>query len=441
MSGNAKVPTEQQQDKAGQPDEAFIDVNQIAEVVEDDGDEPMDEDDDDGEDLEIDEGEYDGPGTDLALSGHDIHVDEDGNIILDMANTSVGHFDKHGKSIFMVESHPTLPLIISGGEDEKAYLWTTDPQPPALVAELGGQHESVVVGGFSPDGTHVVTADMAGQVRVWRFVKKTETWEFVGSISEVDEVTWLVFHPKQPFFAFGSQEGTIWVVSFDDITAPVAILVGHSTPTHSGLFVNTDDVDTLTLFSLGDENIISWNVYQGVPNYTVKDTDLNQAQGGWISSALSQSGKTVACGNADGHVAIVSVENGSVFKLFDNTQNGNIELEERSVEALAWSPKAPILVTGNVKGDIIIYDITTWNIRRTITAKDAITGIKFVPGTNTFVASDMAGGIAKWDVLSGRELWRGQGHYDGILGFTIQDAGKRIITAGDQGVSMIFEDK
>lgn len=121
------------------------------------------------------------------------------------------------------------------------------------------------------------------------------------------------------------------------------------------------------------------------PNYTVKDTDLNQAQGGWISSALSQSGKTVACGNADGHVAIVSVENGSVFKLFDNTQNGNIELEERSVEALAWSPKAPILVTGNVKGDIIIYDITTWNIRRTITAKDAITGIKFVPGTNTLL--------------------------------------------------------
>lgn len=440
MTNKSTIPKNEEAAEvaAASKDDAFIDDSQIAEVVEDNGDEPMDEDDeDDGVDLDIDEGEYDG--GELTL-GHDLTVDEEGNIVLDMANTSVAHFDKHGKSIFLVDSHPTLPLILSGGEDEKAYMWTTNSQPPKLVAELGGQTESVHVGGFSPDGTHVVTADMDGQVRVWRSVSRGQKWEFVGSINEVDEVTWLVFHPTQPFFAFGSQEGAIWVISFDDINTPVSILVGHSTPTNAGVFVDTDNMDTLTLVTLGDESIISWNVYQGTPNYTLKDGDLSNAEGGWITCAVSASGKTIACGNADGHVAIINIENGSIFKIFDNTQSDSTEMEERSVEAVAWAPKTPILVTGNVKGDIILYDITKWTIRRIIPAKDAITSLKFVAGTNTLISSDMAGGIAKWDVLTGQELWRGHGHYDGILGFTIQNEGKRIITAGDQGVSMIFED-
>lgn len=439
MSGNAKAPTEEKAKIPISQDEIFIDESQIDEVVGDDGDEPMDEDDedDDGADLDIDQGEYEG--GELTL-GHDLTVDDEGNIVLDMANTSVGHFDKHGKSIFLVDSHPTLPLIISGGEDEKAYIWTTNSQPPKLVAELDGQNESVHVGGFSPDGAYVVTADMAGQVRVWRSVKRGQKWEFAGRISEVDEVTWLIFHPTQPFFAFGSQEGAIWVISLDDLSAPVSILTGHSTPTNAGVFVDTNNMDTLTLITLGDESIISWNVYQSSPNYTLKGGELGNAEGGWITCALSASGKTVACGNADGHVAIVNVETGSIFKLFDNTKSDSVEMDERSVEAIVWAPKTPILVTGNVKGDITIYDVTKWSIRRTIPAKDAITSLKFIADSNVLVSSDMSGGIAKWDVLTGQELWRGHGHFDGILGFTVQDGGKRIITAGDQGVSMIFED-
>lgn len=439
MSGNNLQERIQREEE-----ESYLDPTQVEEIIEEDADEAMDLSDDEGnlegEDLEyeIDE-EFSQAANELALSGSDIHVDEEGNIVLDMSNTSVGHFDKHGKSIFLVESHPTLPLIISGGEDEKAYLWTTNSHPPKLVAELGGQHESVVVGGFSPDGAYVVTGDMAGQIRVWRSLKRGQQWDFVGSISEVDEVTWISFHPKQPIFAFGSREGAVWVVNLDDFSN-IAILMGHAEPTNAGVFVNVDNMDYLTLITVGDDGIICWDVYQSTANYTLRDKDL-QNNLMWITVALSTSGKTIACGSADGHIALINVEKGTVLKVFDNTQLDSVELEERSIEALVWAPTAPILVVGNVKGDITLYDITTWNIRRTITAKDAITALKFIPGTTKLLSSDMAGGLVKWDILNGKEVWRGLGHYDGILGFTIQNEGKRIITAGDQGVSMIFEDE
>lgn len=423
-------------------EESYIDPTQVDEIIDEDfDDEPMDIADDDDFDGDIPdqyEVEEEELSNELALTGNDIHIDEEGNIVLDLSNTSVAHFDKHGKSIFLIDSHPTLPLIISGGEDEKAYLWTTNSQPPKLVAELPGQKESVVAGGFSPDGSYVVTGDMEGQIRMWRAAKRGQQWDFVGSADEVDEITWLVFHPKQPFFAFGSREGTVWVMSLDDFSN-VAILVGHSQPTNAGVFANVDDMDSLTLITLADDAIISWNVYQSTANFTLREKDL---QGGvaWISCALSYSGKTVAAGAADGKVALISVENGNVLRVFDNTQSDSIELEERSIEALAWAPNSPILAVANVKGDITIYDIATWKIRKTLTAKDAITALKFIPGTNKLLSSDMAGGLIKWDILTGKELWRGLGHYDGILGFTVQNDGKRIITAGDQGVSMIFED-
>ncbi|VVT56532.1 uncharacterized protein SAPINGB_P005137 [Magnusiomyces paraingens] len=423
-------------------EESYLDPTQVDEIIDEDPNEEIMDVDDEAEDAgdaddqyEIEEEDLAG---ELALAGNDIHIDEEGNLVLDMTNTSVGHFDKHGKSIFLIDSHPTLPLIISGGEDEKAYLWTTNSQPPKLVAELPGQKESVVAGGFSPDGGYVVTGDMEGQVRAWKSAKRGQQWDFVGSVQEVDEITWIVFHPKQPFFAFGSREGSVWVMSLDDFSN-VAILIGHSQPTNAAVFANVDDMDSLTLITVGDDAIISWNVYQSTPNYSLREHDL-QGNIAWISCALSGSGKTIACGSADGKVALINVERGTVLKVFDNTQNDSVELEERSVEALAWAPISPILAVGNVKGDITLYDVTSWNIRKTLALKDAITAIKFIPGSNKLLSSDMAGELVKWDVLSGRELWRGHGHFDGILGFTVQDNGKRVITAGDQGVSMIFED-
>lgn len=184
---------------------------------------------------------------------------------------------------------------------------------PKLVAELGGQTESVHVGGFSPDGTHVVTADMDGQVRVWRSVSRGQNGSLLEASTKLTKLPGL-FSILHNHFCLWFTRGCHLGYFFDDINTPVSILVGHSTPTSAGVFVDTDNMDTITLVTLGDESIISWNVYQGTPNYTLKDGDLGNAEGGWITCAASASGKTIACGNADGHVAIINIENGSILR-------------------------------------------------------------------------------------------------------------------------------
>ena len=127
----------QQEDVVDDTQEEYINVNEVAEEVADDDQAPPDEED---EEMELD--------------------DEHETLEIDMSNNSWTYFDKHTDSIFTIFSHPKLPMVLTGGGDNTAYLWTTHTQPPRFVGEITGHKESVISGGFTADGKFVVTADM-----------------------------------------------------------------------------------------------------------------------------------------------------------------------------------------------------------------------------------------------------------------------------------------
>lgn len=410
-------------------EDVYIDDSQIAETIAEDAHEDAPMDDEEGDDaLELDD------------EGHDIGVNEDGNIELDMTNNSSAYFDKHEDSIFLIASHPTLPMVMTGGGDDVAYLWTTNSDSPKLVAKLDGQTESVIAGGFSFDGAFAVTGDMNGQIRVWKAIKRGQQWEFVGQLKEVEEIVWITFHPSQPIFAFGAVDGSVWVYSLEPTLNSISVLMGHSMTTNSGVFYDTDNMDYLSLITIADDSIISWNAYTSTPNYTLRSGQLGGKEG-WVTQSLAPSGKTIAVGCQTGHLALIGLANGNVLKQFDTTTSDSTEMEARSVEGIAWCQAMPILAVCNVQGEIILYDIVSWNVRRTLKVNDAVTSLKFLPGTTTLISSDLAGAVTKWDVRSGEQKWQGKGHYAGILGFATQNEGKRIITAGDEGVALIFNDE
>lgn len=415
--------------RAEEEEDAYIDDTQIAETVPEDenADAPMDDD---------EEGEAGEP-MELEDDGHDIGINDDGNIELDMSNNSSAYFDKHQDSIFLIATHPTLPMVMTGGGDDIAYLWTTNSDSPKVVATLDGQTESVIAGGFSFDGAFAVTGDMNGQIRVWRSVKRGQQWEFVDKIKEVEEIVWITFHPKQPIFAFGAVDGSVWVYSLEPTLSSVSVLMGHHLTTNAGVFFDVDNMDSLSLITIADDSIISWNAYTSTANYTLREGDLNNKTG-WISQAVSITGKTIAVGSQAGFVALIALANGNVLKIFDTTTSDDVEMEARSVEGIAWCKAMPILAVGNVQGEVIVYDAATFNVRRVFKVKDAVTSLKFIPNTTLLVGSDLSGSITKWDVRSGEQKWEGKGHYAGVLGFVLQNEGKRIISAGDEGVALVF---
>jgi len=177
--------TDQPTHEAEQDGEDYIEQDDVYAEV-DVGDEPMEEDGDDGDAA--------------GLEGEVIWEDN-----------SIQQFSGHEGPVYSVSAHPTTPLAVSGGGDDSGYIW--DVTDGEIVVKLTGHTDSVSAVAFSSDGETVATGGMDGKARVWRRVGKEnyKTWEFLTELQGPDEVIWLRWHPKGPVLLAGSNDSTVWL--------------------------------------------------------------------------------------------------------------------------------------------------------------------------------------------------------------------------------------
>ncbi|QLQ80518.1 hypothetical protein HG537_0D05180 [Torulaspora globosa] len=420
---------------AGSLNDEFIDNDEVEQEImaEDDGEVPMDEDDDMGEGGEGEEHE---------------------TIEIDMSNNSVTYFDKHTDSVFTVFHHPSLPLVCSGGGDDVAHLWTSHSQPPKFAGTLSGHTESVIAGGFSCDGRFLVTADMTGKVLVHASRKGGSQWEKVAELQEVDEIVWLKCHPKiGGVFAFGAVDGSVWCYQINGNGSLEQLMSGfaHQQDCSAGEFINVDqgeDVLQLVTCSL-DSTIVAWNCYTAQPLFKITQDEIKGLEAPWVSLSVAPANVTngnaavVACGSNNGILAIVNCNSGgSVLHL-----SQVIELKEEqdeldaSIESIAWSKDFPLMALGLVSGDVLLYETKTWKVRRKFLLPDSVTKLLF--DKDDLFVSCIDGKVYQFDSRLGKEKFVCTGHNMGVLDFVItrkdDSTLRRVITAGDEGVSLVFE--
>lgn len=83
-------------------------------------------------------------------------MEEDDNVIPER-DDSILTFSKHSDSLFCGSFSPNGDLIVTGGEDDKAFVWNTDTGE--VVFEVTEHKDSIISAEFSYDGTFLATGE------------------------------------------------------------------------------------------------------------------------------------------------------------------------------------------------------------------------------------------------------------------------------------------
>ncbi|KAF2143659.1 uncharacterized protein K452DRAFT_307051 [Aplosporella prunicola CBS 121167] len=225
------------------------------------------------------------------------------------------------------------------------------------------------------------------------------------------------------------------------------------------------------------------------------DDERFRVDGGLYSVAVAPNGAFAAVGGAEGHIRIVGLprlgtnasatsgargggarnKSGTGASSAAGGQAGailaSIQKQADSVETLAFSaPPLNLLAAGSVDGSIALFD-TAHNFiaRRHITGAhvdeeegtdQAVIKVEFVkpagqagpagaPGSWLLTSCGNDGVVRRWDTRGGTAAaarglageWRGHrggGEGGGVMGF-VQGGAGRVITAGDDGVALVFD--
>lgn len=217
--------------------------------------------------------------------------------------------------------------------------------------------------------------------------------------------------------------------------------------------------------------------------------------GGLYSVAVSPGGGIAAVGGAEGHIRIIGLPRlsmptqqsvtsgakgaGSKNKAGGGKQAGgptggnsnaasgqsgailaSLQAQSDGVETLSFSqPPLTLLAAGSVDGSIALFDCAhNFAVRRHIREaheEEAVIKVEFVKSQNNdrnwlLTSCGNDGVVRRWDVRGGTaaaarglqgELrgHRGGGEGGGVLGFVQGGGGKAIVTAGDDGVALVFK--
>lgn len=381
---------------------------------------------------------------------------------------------------WLLDAAPCRPLL------PPSYVADAGAAPPPSqlrsLAALDGHSDSVSALCWSlPRGDVLLSADLDGRLRAWRTrvpdaVASAVAVSLLAEAREVDEINWLAPCPAPAHpgaVALGAADGSVWVYQVDAAAAADALRIVrsyflHTAPCTAGAW--TPDGQLLASVS-EDGSLYVWDVWgvaaaaghvtdDGMAAVALTTADQRFAvDGGLFSLAVDPRGAFVAGGGAGGAVKVVSLPRlgpGPSAPAPGGKLLASLHAQRDSVETLAavslaaTTPPTTLLAAGSVDGSIAVYDAgRRFAVRRHIPAAHAdhaVVRLDFVPGSWLLTSCGMDGVVRRWDLRADapRPLreWkghRGGGEGGGVLGFVQGPAGDSIVTAGDDGLALVFE--
>eukprot|EP00668_Euglena_longa_P044071 GGOE01058659.1.p1 GENE.GGOE01058659.1~~GGOE01058659.1.p1 ORF type:complete len:435 (-),score=150.04 GGOE01058659.1:414-1652(-) len=327
----------------------------------------------------------------------------------------------HRKPVHALCHHPTLPLVVSGAEDDLAVVW--EYRADRSLHILQGHSDTVVAAGFTFDGKLVATGGMDGVVKLW----DVETGELRATLEGLtDSVEWLACHPKGNVLFAGGADGqsAMWNTKGE----LMQLFSGHGgrvtcgTITVDGKLLITGSEDgTIRVFNPKTaETIHTFDKLRGLPDAVV------------ISLHCSPHHEDVLlAGCEEGTLVWLGIKNGKALK--------SDRQHQESIEAIDSCAVAPLFATASADGSLAVWDSTAQSLRHKTAGASAVIQVRWWDHN---VLSCTADGVLRlWDGRgSGEERqreWRG--HRGAIHNFLITPAGEYAITAAEDASCRVFQ--
>lgn len=494
--------TRHRQDEASEEDDALIDLADAGEEIPDDPDHVMDSENEDGDENADPDGL--GQDQEIQFQNDSkAHFDLHRDSIFCIAQhphdpvVATGSGDD---TTYVFETSLPSPLLPQSYESNPSPSRSSLPS----LAKLSGHTDSINAIVFSlPDGAYLLTGGLDGRLRV--HTASDRQYTLLGETQEVQEINFLIPcpHPSYPnTVALGASDGSVWVYRVDakDTVTPLQVIQAYYLHTESStagawtpdgrLLASVSEDGSLYVYDVFGEAAsagVSGTQSQAVIALTAEDQRF-AVEGGLYSVAVAPGGAFVVVGGAGGLIRVVGLprlgaisssatqgmkgggaknksSGGKWSSGTDSASAGqagqilaSLQVQSEGVETLSFSA-APLtlLAAGSVDGSIALFDTGhRFAVRRHIRGAHeeyAVVKVEFSDetGKGHFLTScGMDGVVRKWDTrggtaAAGQGLWRewkghrGEGEGGGVLGFVQRK--RTIITAGDDGVSLIFEEE
>lgn len=354
--------------------------------------------------------------------------------------------------------------------------------------------EVLVSGGL--DGKLRAYASKSAQSRSWQFLAEAQEVEEINWLSACP-------HPSYAnTIALGANDGSVWVYIIDASAKddPLQIVqsyflhtgpctAGAWTPDGKMLATVSEDGSLYVLDVFGEAAAAGVGEGQAVISLTAHDQRF-AVEGGLYSVAVSPTGVFLVVGGAGGAIKVIGLPRLSADKTTPSKAKGgkkspaalatgqagqilaDLQAQSNGIETLAFAPPPlTLLAAGSVDGSIALYDSAhRFAVRRHIkeahedysvvkvefasaSPGNTMTGNASTSGAGAsggwiLTSCGMDGVVRRWDTRGGTAMansgflreWRGhrgEGEGGGVLGFV--QGGGRIVTAGDDGVALVFE--
>lgn len=356
--------------------------------------------------------------------------DEEGSAPIE--DLSILTFSKHTDSLFCGSINPDGTLAVTGGEDDKAYVWSIETGE--VLFEVTEHKDSVISAEFSHDGAYVATGDMAGDVKVFKTDKEfKKVWEF-----SMGDMSWMKWHRKSNVLFAGSENGEIyiWRIPSGDCkvlqgagnTCEVAVFTHDDKSLAAGYFDGT--------FKLWD--VKTQQVTLNIPPHSSGDDEDSTPPPTITTIDTDRENNVIIAGSVDGNAKLIGPH--GLIGVLPIPKKENKVSPVESVLIDCPSIEIKIAATATLEGKVHIWDVGRQTIR--FECKDesphGITRLKWAP-EKTILAGTLSGDIKAWDARNGDKKFTLTGHADNVNDIFYHEKKDLLLTVSDDKTAKLFK--